>query len=153
MVNTLYETNDIVIANFNVVDFGAVGDGVTDDTESFLNALAAAKGDGGGVIFVPSGQYKITENLQIPTGVTLRGDWKSPDLAAGVVGTVIKVYPNKGVEDAHSFLSLEQSSGITNLSIWYPEQDYNNVVAYPWTLEQLSLDNATIENVTLGECL
>ncbi|QGQ98997.1 S-layer protein [Paenibacillus psychroresistens] len=149
VISTLYETNDVVIANFNVMDFGAVGDGVADDTESFLNVLVAAKGDGGGVVFVPSGQYKITENLQIPTGVTLRGDWKNPDLAAGVVGTVLKVYPNKGVEDAHSFLSLEQSSGITNLSIWYPEQEYNNVVAYPWTLEQLSLDNATIENVTL----
>ena len=38
----------------NVKDFGAKGDGVTDDTEAFKAALGA-----GSVAFVPEGQYKI----------------------------------------------------------------------------------------------
>ena len=45
----------------SVKDFGAVGDGVTDDTAAFNNFLAA----GGG--FVPVGVYRITSTLQIPS--------------------------------------------------------------------------------------
>ena len=42
----------------NVKDFGAVGDGVTDDTEAFEAAAATGKD-----VFVPEGQYKITDIL------------------------------------------------------------------------------------------
>ncbi len=37
--------------------FGAKGDGITDDTEAFRKAIAAA-GEGG-TVFVPPGVYKI----------------------------------------------------------------------------------------------
>jgi hypothetical protein len=111
--------------------------------------LNAARNDGGGIVFTPSGQYKITGNLLIPTGVTLRGDWANPETATGVKGTVLKAYAGKGDENGKSFVQLEQSSGITNLSIWYPEQSINAITPYPWTIEQLTGDNATVQNVTL----
>ncbi len=38
----------------NVRDFGAVGDGRTDDSEAFLKA-AAAVNPGGGVLYIPAG--------------------------------------------------------------------------------------------------
>lgn len=41
----------------NVRDFGAVGDGVTDDTAAFKRAASA------GTVFVPSGSYFVTENV------------------------------------------------------------------------------------------
>src|SRR5262245_3720632 len=43
-------------ANVNVRDFGATGDGVTDDTQAIRNAIAAAKASGQGVLF-PAGTY------------------------------------------------------------------------------------------------
>src|SRR5215218_7007442 len=46
-------------ASLNLKDFGAVGDGVSDDgpaLQAALNALAAA---GGGTLFVPEGRYAI----------------------------------------------------------------------------------------------
>ncbi|WP_426153562.1 glycosyl hydrolase family 28-related protein, partial [Pseudomonas sp. DC3000-4b1] len=45
---------------FNVKDFGAVGDGVTDDTAAMQKAIDAASAAGGGTVFVPSGTYIVS---------------------------------------------------------------------------------------------
>ncbi len=55
----------------SVKDFGAVGDGETDDTQSFLKALTKVEK---GAILVPEGRYKITQILTLAkSGVVLRG--------------------------------------------------------------------------------
>jgi hypothetical protein len=60
-----------VAPGVNVTTFGAKGDGVTDDTEAFLKALAEVKS---GAIEVPAGRYRITQILEITnSGVVLRG--------------------------------------------------------------------------------
>ena len=46
----------------NVQDFGATGDGTTDDTQAFKRAIAATEN---GTLFVPAGRYKITDILKI----------------------------------------------------------------------------------------
>jgi hypothetical protein len=50
----------------SVKDFGATGDGVTDDTAAFVAALAAAD-----YIYVPDGTYLIGTNLTVPVSNTL----------------------------------------------------------------------------------
>lgn len=148
--DTVYPTDDVVVADYSVADFGAKGDGVADDTQAFQDALDAARSNGGGVVFAPSGTYRIDGTLLVPTGVTLRGDWANPDANAGVVkGTVLAAYAGRGSEDGTSFIQLEPVSGVTNLSIWYPEQSAADPVPYPWTIEQLSGDSATMKNLTL----
>ncbi|OCT12219.1 S-layer protein [Paenibacillus pectinilyticus] len=150
VINTAYATPDVVIADFNVADFGAVGDGIKDDTRAIQDALDAAGSHGGGVVFAPVGHYKLTGTLLVPTGVTLRGDWESPDSVNGKVnGTVLDAYAGRGDENGTSLIQLQQSSGITHLSIWYPEQSLEQLTAYPWTIEQLTGDNATVSSVTL----
>lgn len=55
----------------SVKDFGAKGDGETDDTAAFLKALAEVKS---GAIEVPAGRYRITGLLEITRpNVVLRG--------------------------------------------------------------------------------
>ncbi|AIQ60673.1 glycosyl hydrolase family 28-related protein [Paenibacillus borealis] len=150
IVQTVYGTEDIVIANINVKDYGAKGDGTTDDTAAVQNALHAASVQGGGVVFAPEGTYRLNGHLVIPTGVTLRGD--RPDPAAGdytVRGTVLAAYEGRGEENGTSLIRMEPVSGVTHLSVWYPEQTLDTPAAYPWTFEQLSGDSATISNVTL----
>ena len=62
----------------SVKDFGAVGNGVADDTaaiQAALNAAASATLNGiGKSVFVPSGTYKTTAVLQIGEGVNFYGD-------------------------------------------------------------------------------
>lgn len=57
----------------DVTNFGAVGDGITDDTESILQAIAVASEKKGAVYF-PPGTYVVTKRLAITTSsVVLRG--------------------------------------------------------------------------------
>ena len=50
---------------------------------------------------------------------------------------------------ADRFIEMNSGSGVTNLSVWYPEQDINDVKPYPWTFFQPGGDCATVENITL----
>lgn len=81
----------------NVLDYGAVGDGVTDDTAA-INAALQALGQlnhsnvfvdqgysaGGGVCYLPVGQYLVTSSLRFASGNIIRGEGR---------GTVIKFRP------------------------------------------------------------
>ena len=51
------------LSDMNVKDYGAVGDGVTDDTAALQAAVTAALADGG-TIFLPQGEYGLSEELQ-----------------------------------------------------------------------------------------
>lgn len=55
---------------FNVLDYGAVGDGITDDSHSFAQAVEAAVTAGGGTIYVPSGTYRTT-SIRLASNLTL----------------------------------------------------------------------------------
>ena len=46
----------------NVMDFGAYGDGVHDDSQAFLDAIAELDS---GAIFIPPGRYRLTKILKI----------------------------------------------------------------------------------------
>ena len=49
--------------NVSVKDFGAVGNGTTDDTAAVQAAIAAVAAAGGGVLNFPAGTYKLTSGL------------------------------------------------------------------------------------------
>lgn len=63
---------------FNVVDYGAVGDGKTIVTDQFNEAIAAVKQAGGGTVYVPSGIFRVSSlrlesnmELHVSPGATL----------------------------------------------------------------------------------
>lgn len=59
----------------NVRDFGAIGDGTTDDTSAFSLAITAATGK---TLYIPdpASSYKITGSLAIPANTKICGDNK-----------------------------------------------------------------------------
>ena len=69
---------------FNVLDYGAVGNGVTDDTPSVQAALDAAWDTGGGVVYFPGGnrQSKIAKTLLVAAHTTVWCDGYAVLLAA-----------------------------------------------------------------------
>lgn len=57
----------------NVRDFGAKGNGTTDDTEAIQAALNVAQMAGGSTIVFPFGRYKVSSPISIPSGCRLDG--------------------------------------------------------------------------------
>lgn len=79
---------------YNVFAYGAVGNGVADDTAAILAAIAAAKAAGGGTVFVPKGTYLISKSLIMPSSVELRG--------AGVQSKITKAATVKSLLTANA---------------------------------------------------
>ena len=201
-IKTVYSTKDWVISDFVVTDpmFGAKAEPGFDNRAAFQAAIDAAYESGGGVVYIPAGNYEFhstqigiksvrvrqgtSENkkdfnyeyvLRLHPGVQLRGDWAAPESNNGMVlGTILEVRVGKNAPNydgsvkswwndsqagnalrttytsiADMFIEMNAGTGVTNLSIWYPEQNINDVKPYPWTLFQTQGNCATIEHVTL----
>lgn len=56
-------------AVISVIDYGAVGDGTTDDTAAIQAALNASN-----TVYLPAGSYKITDQLTLPNHALMFGD-------------------------------------------------------------------------------
>lgn len=67
-----------MLSQVDVVDFGAVGNGTTDDTAAFEAANAAANGR---TVFVPGGTYRLNSSVTIDTNVKFEGTVTMPDSA------------------------------------------------------------------------
>ena len=91
----------------SVKDFGAVGDGVTDDTQAFSDAISVADSNGGGIVFIPtpSDSYKIASDITIPASVTLQfapGAMLSPvtgitiTINAGIMAGAYQIFAGAG---------------------------------------------------------
>ena len=57
----------------NVMGFGAVGDGTTDDTLAFVNALSRLSAVGGGQLVMPGRAFVVNTTLLIPSYVNIVG--------------------------------------------------------------------------------
>ena len=55
----------------SVKDFGAVGDGVTDDTAAIQAAVNAVRAAGGGTIYFPTGTYLVSTTIDLYQGTAV----------------------------------------------------------------------------------
>jgi len=131
--------------SLSVRNFGARGDGKTDDTAAFQKALDAAGKAGGGVVTVGVGQYLFAGSLNVPAAVTLKGIWESVPAHNGIRdqglpkptddGTTFLVTGNAGKEDAPPFITLNHNSTLKGVIIYYPNQNpAEEPQPYPWAI-------------------
>jgi hypothetical protein len=132
----------------SVVDFGARGDKVTDDTAAFQAALDAVK-DQGGTVSVPVGNYLIKTHLNVPSNVTLEGVWKIPTAFRAWSGSTLFAVEGEGSEEGTPFITLNTNSTIKGIAVFYPNQKIDDIRKYPWCVANTHADNASIVDCLL----
>ncbi len=147
-ISLAQEVRTMTKSIYNVLDFGAVGDGVSDDTSAFQKALDTASKEGGGIVFVPTGKYLIKGHLSIPQDVTLEGVWRSPTTWSKERGSLLLAVEGKGNPEGEPFITLHRNSTLKGITIFYPEQDPEKIAPYPWTIRGIG-DNCAIIDVLL----
>ena len=104
----------------SVKDFGAVGDGVTDDTAAIQTALNTLQ-----PIYVPPGIYKVTSELVFLDGSKLigAGNWSGVSSVQETVGTTVIKYAGAGgsnscvIRMSHDAVGTESSTNLQNVSL------------------------------------
>lgn len=125
----------------SVKDFGATGDGVTDDTTAIQNALNAGIGRS---VYFPAGTYRISTTLLVKTNTTLVGD--------GINKSIIKLAA--GFAAGTTAIRNEIISGTpnvyydANLEFYGLTFDGNNNATRTGELVAV----AKVENVTFSNC-
>ena len=143
-------------AALSVRDFGAKGDGATDDTAAFQHALDAAARAGGGTVHAPRGNYFFAGHLNVPGGVTLEGIWQSVPAHNGLRdaglprptddGTTLLITENAGNEDGPPFITLNHNSTLKGVVLFYPDQNRGEVPKpYPWAIAMRGKNPAVLQ--------
>jgi len=150
MLNRTYVATLVVVAvvmsasslsaatiSVSAADYGAKGDGTTDDTAAIqkaLDAVAEAKG----IVHLPAGTYKISDSLRVPHRATLMGEgerWQN------MVTKLIVL------ESGFPAVRLSHGSGVKALTISYPNNmDNQNPTPYPPAI-QLEGINPSVESI------
>ena len=119
--------------NINASDYGAKGNGQTDDTGALQTALDAAEKKGA-LCFLPAGHYRIDGSLVVPPGVTLAGASGGVPHSRTPIGTVLLAYGGRGNAEDEPLITLKYNATVRNLVIHYPEQTFPDIAPYPWTI-------------------
>jgi Pectate lyase superfamily protein len=136
-------------ASLNVEDFGARGDGRTDNTGAFAAAMKAAVERGNYAVFVPRGQFLIKGHLEVPPNALLEGVFVAPSGRNKDDGSVLLAVADAGDAAGKPFITMHTSSTLRGLTVFYPEQQLKNPpVPYPWTVRGEG-DNISLLDVLL----
>lgn len=151
----------------NVKQYGAKGDGVTDDTKAFRLAIAACKTQG--AVYIPAGRYLLSDTLLIKkSGICLQGEAMGNTILLFSKG-LEELYPNYNVKWKNQtqwswswgmicFADVE-GSGIQDLAIEFPDRKYEghnfhergyNAVGFSGTTTNCWLSAVKIMNADLG---
>lgn len=138
---------DTIVYAVDATELGADKTGQMDSTLAIQDSIN--KLPNGGVVFLPAGRYKVGGTLNLPSAVTLRGEWVDPDEGGIGKGTILMAYAGKNETDptALPFISMSSGACLRDISVWYPEQDAEKPVAYPATI--YGQGHTDIINVTL----
>jgi len=140
----------------SVLDYGAKGDGETDDTAAFQRALDAMGETGGGVVRAPRGNYFFAGHLEVPAAVTLEGIWQSVPAHNGLRdkglpkptddGTTFLITENADHEESAPFITLHHNSTLKGVVLYYPEQNHDNTPKpYPWAIAMRGKNPAVLQ--------
>jgi hypothetical protein len=162
-----------IAETISVTDFGAVGDGTTDNSSAFTDCFAAAIGISGNravSVYIPAGQYLLNSQVvaTIPgygtptgtqyNGITIHGDGQNATkLIAGASNTagllkIVTPYEKHSITlrdfQCISKLDAQTNTGANNgVAIWISSQQGTTANPLPGLNNEVSV---TIKNIYIG---
>ena len=158
MVKTKYTKDDVVVADIIATDapYGADPSGKTDSTTAIQNALYAVEDLGGGVVYLPAGDYLVTRTIFVPAGVVLQGDWQDPNgVKNPEYGTVIIAKPEplsakeQKSRSSNPLIYMDGKCGLIGLTFYYPEQNIADPIPYGYTVYGEAPRIAALRDITM----
>ncbi|MFI6600030.1 CBM35 domain-containing protein [Nonomuraea sp. NPDC050536] len=106
-------------ATFNVKDYGATGNGSSNDTAAINSAITAAANAGGGIVEFPAGTYKSANSIHMKSNVTIQLDAGSTIMGASGSGyDAPESNPNDNYQDyghSHFHNAMIWGDRLTNI--------------------------------------
>lgn len=137
-------------SEYDVKAYGALGNGVADDTVAIQATIAAAQAADGGIVFFPPGLYRVSATLIVTDGIRIEGVGWSVDRATRLSGSFLYcTTPNVQVLRV---LNSARGTIIRDLGFRYaqPVHTTNPYVptTYGWAI-QIEADDSYVDNVLL----
>lgn len=104
-------------AYFNVLDFGAKGDNITNDQPAIQNAINAALAAGGGTVFIPAGTYKVNSTLTIDPAEAPNSDLAVYIEGSGVDNTRLDFTSATVNTDSIAVIGWSQRFGMSGFTV------------------------------------
>ena len=154
LITTKYESEDTIVADY-VIEPSTYPD--EDMSQKINNALLNCYSNGGGTVYLPAGIYKISKPINVLASCNLRGDYQDPDKYTGNLeyGTILLVdvnnvdYGEYTDPETTGLIKISHGSGINGITVYYKNQNINNIVPQPWSIYYGESPFPTIKNVTL----
>jgi polygalacturonase len=103
---------------FNVKDYGATGNGSTNDAAAITKAVNAANSAGGGTVEFPSGTYKVGSTVHLKSNVTVQLDSGSTLTGTSSGYDAPESNPNDSYQDfghSHFHDAMFYGDGLSNI--------------------------------------
>jgi hypothetical protein len=146
--------------NITVKNFGAIGDGVTDDTVAIQNAIDYVGSYLGGRIFFPAGSYKITSTLScLYPNILFVGDGSDEPHNIGTQGAAAATKLVWAGANNGTMLNIGSVNGVNNVkysgggvrSIFFNSGCTTNGTGASYGIDLVSFNEGVFENVMFRE--
>ena len=130
------DANDVFVASADLSGEPYFIDrtGTRDMTAVIQEAINDVAKLGGGVVYLPMGTYRISKQIEIPSYVTLRGDYVDPDSNDYSRATLL-LLDQKGSFKSTSAVLVQSSAAVQGLTFYYEKQSVTNPIEYMPTVE------------------
>ena len=147
---------------FNVRDWGAVGDGISDDRAAIQQVIDAA-GAAGGIVFFPPGTYKVDNSLLyiaksnvtlLGSGygfTTLRYNQNTRFIAVGAAATMqAPTLDNILIQDLRVTSTGTAEGGVAGRGAIQFDSGYGNALIRNSTIKNVMVDNVPTSGISIG---
>ena len=103
------------------------GEDITEKLQSAIDSLERT----GGTIYLPVGQYRLSDSIEVWAGIELRGAvaWPQNQNKTAFLTDVGRDDP-----DGEALFTLYDGAGMRGLSVIYDSQDHNDLTPYSYTI-------------------